>query len=215
MKEYQKIESIYKFDMSIKKFKKEYYNPIVEYLENNKWIGTEKIDGTNIRVYWNGKRFEFSGRTNESEIPKAIVTILEEKFDYDMELVFEQKFGNKEVYLFCEGYGGKIQGKIYDCEESIIGFDIMIENIYLEKEVSKQLFNELGIKFVKQIEFNNLKDAIDYVKNNNKSLEHPNCYLEGLVVYPIKRIYDHMGNRIIIKIKRKDLEKLETKEVKE
>ena len=109
----------------------------------------------------------------------------------------------------------RFKEKIYDCEESIIGFDIMIENIYLEKEVSKQLFNELGIIFVKQIEFNNLKDVIDYVKNNNKSLEHPNCYLEGLVVYPIKRIYDHMGNRIIIKIKRKDLAKLETKEVEE
>lgn len=209
MKEYQKIESIYKFDTSIKKFKKEYYNPIVEYLENNKWIGTEKIDGTNIRIYWNGKRFEFSGRTNKSEMPKEIMGILEEKFDYDMEIIFEQKFGNKEVYLFCEGYGGKIQGRAYDCEESIIGFDIMIENIYLEKEVSKQLFTEFGINFVKQIEFNNLKEAIDYVKNNDKSLEHFNCYLEGLVVYPIKRIYDHMGNRIIIKIKGRDLQKLE------
>lgn len=213
MKEYQKIESIYRFDQNIKGFVKEYYNPIVEYLENNKWIGTEKIDGTNIRIYWNGKRFEFAGRTAEAEIPKAILKVLEDKFNYDMEIVFEQKFGDKEVYLFCEGYGGKVQGHIYDCEEDIIGFDIMIDNIYLEKETSKQLFNEFGIRFVKQIEFNDLLEAIKYVEQNEKSLEHPNCLLEGLVAYPTKRIYDHLGNRIIIKIKRKDLAKLKDKEV--
>jgi len=208
MKEYQKIESIYKFDMTIKRFIKEYYNPIVEYLENNKWIGTEKIDGTNIRIYWNGKRFEFGGRTDDAEIPKAITKLLNEKFNYDMELVFEQKFGNKEVYLFCEGYGGKIQNGTYDCDESLIGFDIMIENIYLDKEVSKQLFKELEIGFVKQMDFNNLSEAIQFVRDNEKSLEHNNCNLEGLVCYPTKRIYDHQGNRIIIKIKRKDLNKL-------
>lgn len=208
MKEYQKIESIYKFDTNIKRFIKEYYNPIVEYLENNKWIGTEKIDGTNIRIYWNGKRFEFGGRTDNAEIPKAIMKILETTFNYDMEIVFEQKFGNKEVYLFCEGYGGKVQNGAYNCEENIIGFDIMVEDIYLDKEVSKQIFKELGINFVKQIEFNNLKEAVNYVEVNEKSLEHPNDNLEGLVCYPLKRIYDHMNNRIIIKIKRKDLLKL-------
>ena len=73
MKEYQKIESIYRFDQNVKGFVKEYYNPIVEYLENNKWIGTEKIDGTNIRIYWNGKIFEFGGRTEQAEIPKALL----------------------------------------------------------------------------------------------------------------------------------------------
>ena len=57
----------------------------------------KKIDGTNIRIYWNGKRFEFGGRTDNAEIPKAIMKILETTFNYDMEIVFEQKFGNKEV----------------------------------------------------------------------------------------------------------------------
>ena len=147
---------------------KEYYNPIVEYLKDNKWIGTEKIDGTNIRIYWNGKRFEFAGRTEEAEIPKAIIKLLETKFDYDMEIVFEQKFGNKEVILFCEGYGGKIQGKIYNCEESLIGFDIMVENIYLDKVISKSIFAELGIEFVEQLEFNNIDEAIEYVKTHEK-----------------------------------------------
>jgi hypothetical protein len=211
MKEYQKIESIYRFDNNIKKFVKEYYNPIVEYLKDNKWVGTEKIDGTNIRIFWNGKGFEFGGRTEQAEIPKAITKILENIFNYEMEIVFEQKFGDKEVYLFCEGYGGKIQGKIYDCEESIIGFDIMIDNIYLDKEVSKSIFKELNIEFVEQIKFNNLEEAIEYVKNTEKSIKYPNNSLEGLVVYPIKRIYDHMGNRIIVKIKRKDLNKLKVK----
>lgn len=49
MKEYQKINNIFKFD--------EKYRTIVgmtdtyQALRNIEWIGTEKIDGTNIRIY--------------------------------------------------------------------------------------------------------------------------------------------------------------------
>ena len=46
MKKYQKIETLYKFDNEIKRFRKEFYNPIVDYLKDCKWFGTEKIDGT-------------------------------------------------------------------------------------------------------------------------------------------------------------------------
>lgn len=42
MKEYQKIETLFKFDNEIKGYKEEFYNPIVEYLKDCKWIGTEK-----------------------------------------------------------------------------------------------------------------------------------------------------------------------------
>lgn len=208
MKEYQKIETLYKFDSEIKRFKKEFYNPIVEYLKDCKWFGTEKVDGTNVRICWNGHNFEFGGRTDDGDLPKAIRILLENTFNYDMEVLFEQKFGNKEVMLFMEGYAGKIQNGTYQGAEDIIGFDIMIGDIYLDKAISKQIFEELGLKFVPILEFNNLQECIDYVNNNKQSIIQPVSKIEGLVCYPAVRLYDHQGNRIIVKIKNKDLSKL-------
>lgn len=209
MKEYQKIETLYKFDNETKRFRKEFYNPIVEYLKDCKWIGTEKIDGTNVRVLWNGHNFEFGGRTDKATLPKELLQILQNTFNYDMEILFEQKFGEKEVLLFMESYAGKIQNGAYKGSEKVIGFDIMVNSIYLDKKVSEQIFEELGIKFVPVIEFNNLQGCIDFVKNHQSSIIQPESQMEGLVCYPAVRLYDHQGNRIIVKIKNKDLKKLE------
>ena len=208
MREYQKIESLYRFDAEKKGFVKEFYNPIVEYLKDLHWCGTEKIDGTNIRIYWNGIKFELAGRTDNAEVPKAIQEIFNEMFNADMEVIFEQRFGKKDVYLFCEGYGGKIQKGAYSCETKLIGFDIMIDDTYLDKENSQKIFKELGIEFVPVMAFENLQQAINYVENVEESIQCKGDKIEGLVCYPIKRIYDHQGNRIIVKIKKKDLAKL-------
>lgn len=207
MKEYQKIETLYKFDSTIKKFRKVFYNPIVEYLKDCKWYGTEKVDGTNIRVCWDGYGFMFGGRTDNAQLPKEVIALLDTKFNSDMEVLFEQKFGQKEVILFMEGYAGKIQNGAYNGDEKIIGYDIMIENIYLDKQVSKELFGEMGLPFVPVLEFANLQECIDYVYNHTQSIIQPESKIEGLVCFPATRIYDHMGNRIIVKIKRRDLAK--------
>lgn len=209
MEKYQKIETLYTFDNESKKFKKIFYNPIVKYLKDCEWYGTEKIDGTNVRILWNGHGFEFGGRTDEADLPKALRTLLANTFNYDMEVLFEQKFADKEVMLFMEGYAGKIQNGAYQGPENIIGFDIMIGGIYLDKNTSKQIFNELGLEFVPVLKFNNLQECIDYVYQNKQSIIQPQSKIEGLVCYPTQRIYDHMGNRIIVKIKNKDLAKLE------
>lgn len=212
MKEYQKIESLYKFDSEIKRFRTEFYNPIVKYLLNCPWYATEKIDGTNISAVWNGHRFEFHGRTKNAEIPKAIQNVLNEKFNYDMELYFEQQFGQKEVIVFMEGYAGKIQGGIYHGSENLIGYDVMIDGRYLAKPVSLELIKNMGIDVVPLMEFDNLQECIDFVCEHKNSIIQPDVNMEGLVCCPAERIYDHMGNRIIVKIKNKDLAKLVTDE---
>lgn len=211
--EYQKIQNLYAFDPTIRKYKKEFFNPIVEYLKDLKWIGTEKIDGTNTRIIWDGFSFHFMGRTNMSKIEenKELINILNEKFiaKNDMEIVFEQMFGKKQVILFVEAYGGKIQNGAYKCNTNIIGFDIMVDGTYLDKFVSKEIFEKIGIDFVPMIQFNNLQEAIDYVKTHEASIKYPDCKLEGLVCFPPCRIYDNKHDRVIVKIKGKELKKLE------
>lgn len=209
-KKYQKIETLYEFDNQIKKFKRKFYNPVVQYLSQLEWYGTEKVDGTNIRVLWNGYTFEFGGRTDEAVLPKEVKELLENTFNKDMEILVEQQFQNKQVIFFMECYAGKIQrGAGYKGSEKLIGFDIMCEDIYLEKNISKEIFESIGIPFVPILKFASLYAAEDWVLNNDKSIIDPTTKIEGLVCYPKERIYNHKGDRIIVKIKKRDLLKLE------
>ena len=46
-------------------------DPAFEYLKDLKWQGFEKLDGTNVRIYWDGYRVSTHGRTdNALEIEK-------------------------------------------------------------------------------------------------------------------------------------------------
>ena len=211
MKEYQKIETLYKFDSVTKKFKREFYNPIIDYLKDCPWIISEKIDGTNIRVHWDGHRVEWSGRTDASQLPKEVESLLQEKFG-ESEIIFEQNFGEKEVFLFMECYGGKIQGGLYGGKERLIGFDVIIGDTYLDKMIIKNIFDKFNIQTVEFKIVSNLNEAIEYVKNHvDDSIyctDRKN-QIEGLVCVPAVRLYDHQGKRIIVKIKKKDLAKLE------
>lgn len=209
--EYQKIESLYFFDTTTQKYKKEFLNKIVEYLKDLPWIGTEKIDGANTRIVWNGFNFSILGRENKSQVPEEVKKIFNEKFIErdDMEVAFEQMFGKKQVILFVEAHGGKIQKGAYNCDTSIIGFDIMVGGKYLSKFVASEIFVKLGIDFVPIINFDNLQSAIDFVKTHENSIKYPDCKMEGLVCVPKCEIYDYSGKRIAVKIKNSMLKKLE------
>lgn len=49
-------------------------------LKNIQWVGTEKVDGTNIRVYWDGYRISIAGRTDKAEIPPHLYKYLSDLF---------------------------------------------------------------------------------------------------------------------------------------
>lgn len=214
MIEYQKIETLFKFDSNKKLYTKEFYNPIVEYLKDNAWIASEKFDGTNIRVHYDGHRVEWSGRTDKSVLPKEIEKLLQETFG-ESEIVFEQTFGDKDVILFMECYGGKVQGGIYGGSERLIGFDIMVNGIYLEKQTIKEIFDKFAVETVQFFIVENLETAISIVKKEPlASHNHGDrqAIMEGLVCVPLKRLYDAKGNRIAVKIKARDLRKMEENE---
>ncbi len=55
MNEYHKIQSIYLRDPETKHKRfliGQWTLPEFEYLADNEWSFTEKVDGTNIRIYW-------------------------------------------------------------------------------------------------------------------------------------------------------------------
>lgn len=209
MKEYHKIETLFERDDKTKKLiKGKFRNPTVEYLKDNSWIFTEKVDGTNIRIYWDGHKVQFGGRTDNAQIPAHLVNRLNQLFGGETnEQLFEQKFGETEVELFGEGYGVKIQGcgGKYRDDVDFILFDAMINGNYQPRESVEDIANYFQIDCVPILLKGTLSEGVDYVLNNRKSQVAKNgAELEGLVGRPAVELNDRTGKRLIVKIKYND-----------
>lgn len=207
---YHKIETLYKRDMEGNKklIEGEFRNPVVDYLRNNKWIFTEKVDGTNVRIEWDGHKISFGGRTERAEFHKDLTKRLEELFDgNNTEQLFEQLFGEKPVTLFGEGYGAGIQkgGGDYIDHKDFILFDIAVDGMYLERENVEQLSKSFGVGVVPVFSLCTIEKAVEMVKSKPLSkIGKCKHVIEGLVGTPPVRMFDGHGNRIIIKIKVED-----------
>lgn len=82
MIEYTKIETPFERDMdgTKKLIEGKWRNETIEFLKDNEWICTEKIDGTNIGIVWDGHRVTYQGRTENSQIPAHLANKLIEMF---------------------------------------------------------------------------------------------------------------------------------------
>lgn len=208
MQTYNKIDTIFERDEKTKKLiNGKFRNETVEFCKDLTWQFTEKVDGTNIRVYWDGHRVEFGGRTEKAQIPAPLVNKLNELFGGDInEQFFEQKFGENEVILFGEGYGPKIQnGGSYRDDVDFIMFDVMINGNYQTRESVEDIARYFNVNIVPILAEGPLSAGIDYVMTHKYSTIAQNgAELEGIVARPKMELKDRTGKRLIVKIKIKD-----------
>ena len=207
MREYHKIETV--FNRSTDGDKRliwgDYRNETVKYLADNIWQFTEKIDGTNIRIHWDGHNVEIGGRTDRAQIPKHLMDYLSATFlTPEVEELFEQTYGEKDVMLFGEGYGAKIQnGGDYRSDVSFILFDVLIGDNWQSREWVEATAKMFNVDVVPIVLEGTIGDGIDYVMQHNNSTIG-NAIMEGVVGRPKVEMKDRLGNRIIVKIKWKD-----------
>lgn len=207
MTEYAKIETIFERDVegTKKLIEGKFRNDTVEYLKDNQWIGTEKIDGTNVGIVWDGHKVSYQGRTERAQIPTHLMNKLIEMFGGTVnEEVFEQKFGEMQVILFGEGYGAKIQkgGGNYRSDVSFILFDVYLpeSNLWLKRDAVENIAKTFGIDAVPIVYKGNLAGAVEFVKGKPKSTIGT-AHMEGIVCKPAVDMLDRMGRRLLVKIK--------------
>ena len=204
MRTYEKIETVFNRDIDGTKqlILNSWRDPAVEYLKDNKWLFTEKIDGTNIRIHWDGHNVEFGGRTDKAQIPDFLLAKLNEMFgSQEAEELFEQTWGEKEVFLFGEGYGPKIQnGGAYRQDVSFILFDVLVGGNYQEREWVEKTARMFGIDVVPVVLTGTIQDGINYVMQHPASMMGT-AMMEGVVGRPAVEMRDRRGNRVIVKIK--------------
>ena len=207
MIEYTKIPNIYRRETfgKNKLIEGSYSSPELEYLKDAEWEFTEKVDGASQRIIWDGYRVEFRGRTDKSDIPTHLMTRLEELFGGESkEEIFEQTFGNKEVILFGEGYGRKIQkhGELYG-EPNFILFDVYIGGYWVNSDGVSDIADKFGVKRVPILFTGSLTDGVEYIKGHPKSMLR-DAEMEGIVGRPLVQMFSRTGQRIMVKIKCRD-----------
>jgi ATP-dependent RNA circularization protein (DNA/RNA ligase family) len=210
MKEYHKINTIFKRDTSKPKnpiIIGEWSEPEFQFLANNVWVFTEKVDGTNIRIMWNDGKLTFGGKTDNAQIPSHLLNRLNEIFTADK---FIEAFGvDTSVCFYGEGYGRNIQkvGSLYRDNQDFVLFDVKIGDWWLQRENVENIATSFGLEIVPIVGEGTLYEAINLVKVGMKS-QWGNFESEGIVARPKVELQNRGGKRIITKIKTSDFKNL-------
>ena len=205
MTEYHKIKSIYKRDEKTGKFleNEEWSIPEFNYLKDNLWTFTEKVDGTNIRIMWDEGQVKIGGRTDKAQIPVFLYDILLSLFTVkEMENTFTD---GTPVCLYGEGYGARIQkgGKYISDGVNFILFDVKIGPWWLKRRDIETIASDLCIEVVPIVGTGTLYQAIRTIKDGLSST-WGDFLAEGMVLRPLLELKDRAGRRIITKLKHKD-----------
>jgi len=207
MKEYPKIQTIFKRDIKGKIIEDRFTLPEFEYLKNNKWLWTEKVDGTNIRIDWirNIGR-KFSGKTDNAQIPVFLYERLEELFPLDKLDTAIKTEKADFLTLYGEGYGAKIQkgGNKYKTDGvDFVLFDVLVGGWWLCREDMCEVAESLGLQVVPIVGVGNLTGAVLRTIDGIKS-KWGDFIAEGLVMKPMCELRTRSGHRVITKIKYRD-----------
>lgn len=209
MLEYHKIDTLFQRDINGTKKLIDglYRDPTVEYLKDNEWIWTEKIDGTNVRVMWDGHAVTFGGRTEKAQMPIPLLNKLNEYFGGETNAqLFEQTFGDRSVVLYGEGYGAGIQkgGAYVEGGKGVdfILFDLWISGNYQPRDKVEECAKTFGVQVVPVVGKGTLDEAVTFVKSHPFSQIGP-CLaeMEGIVCRPSVELNNRTHNRVIVKIK--------------
>lgn len=204
MSEYHKIDTIFKRD-DRGNITDEYSVPAFGYLANNTWVGTEKIDGTNVRVvYQHDQPVRIGGKTDEAQLPAVLVHRLEDLFVHRAELLSEVLARAESVVLYGEGYGERIQkgGSSYGPVDFVL-FDARIGSFWLQRDALEDIASKLGIGIVPVVFRGTLPEACEMARTGFDSAWGP-FLAEGLVLKPEVELLQRNGERVIAKIKQRD-----------
>jgi RNA ligase len=206
MDEYQKIPGPYKRHtegpLRNQVIEGEWTSPELAHLASLPWLWTEKVDGTNIRVGWDGHKVTYGGRTASAQIPARLLPVLDTLFPEEL---LELKFGENAATLYGEGYGAGIQkGGVYRPDMSFVLFDVKVGHWWLRRDDVEGVAAAMGLAVVPLVAYAPVAGAIDLVRGGLGSAWNPDHAAEGLVGVTPDGLLDRSGKRIMVKVKARD-----------
>ena len=208
MKEYHKIITVFERDPKTKfrtLLEGKFATPELEFLADATWDFTEKVDGTNIRVMWDGNSVTFGGRTNNAQIPAFLINRLQNRFfATEAQQRLAEAFPD-EACLYGEGYGSKIQkgGENYRQDQDFVLFDVRVGEWWLQRHDVEAVAHTLDLDVVPIIGDGTLSDMVSLAVDGFES-QWGQFNAEGIVARPATELRTRAGHRIITKIKYRD-----------
>lgn len=218
----------------------QYSDKYADLLSNVEFSATEKVDGKNTNIIYDGNNVKFEGHTDKTTWTPEEETWIKNKFINDGFIqMCEQQFGEKTVQFCGELIGPKIQSNIYKLDDyKFIVFDIKINNVFISREFVKEITNTLYMDTIdiytstlmycafnytnipnkfKEKDYSasdplylTIKEWAEFMQSIDKQLFigsrfNPNVEIEGFVIRPRYELIKPNGERVIYKIKYKDI----------
>lgn len=220
MSEYPKIQSVFKRDPenNHRTFLTDVFaDPTFEYLAGLPWEGTEKVDGTNIRIYKqrpDQTASPIAGKSDRAQLPPKLEPVLA-----DIRSVLVGSDLPDGTCLYGEGYGSSIQrGGHYRDDVGFVLFDVTIDGRWQPRSDVDQIAEDLGIAAVPVLDHMPLRVWVDVVADGAKHLAgggdagpwftgsrlHTGARNEGVVLRPLVELADRHGRRVASKLKFRD-----------
>jgi hypothetical protein len=229
--EYPKIQTLWKrqSEKPHNMIVGEYATPEFAELHALTWRGYEKLDGTNVRVMWDGDKVRYGGKTERAQMPMPLIEALDDQFGGEVGAqMFEQTFGGTPACLYGEGYGPGIQkGGVYGNVVRFAVFDVRVGGaslssdlgitpppapIWLRQEDVDDVARKMGLERAPFVAGGSLGQLSDTVAAGIESM-YGGAQAEGLILRPPVDLLDRQGNRILSKLKTKDFQKLDPSDV--
>ena len=217
----------------------QYSDKYADLLSNVEFCATEKVDGKNLNIIYDGDDIRFEGHTNKSTWLQEEETWIKNKFINDGFIqMCEQMFGEKTVQFCGELIGPKILNNRYNLDDyKFVVFDIKINDVYINREAVKEITNVLymdsidvykGTLMFSAFDLNvpnefkernysasdplylTIKEWAEFMQSVDQQLFigsrfNPNIEIEGFVIRPKYELVKSNGERVIYKIKYKDI----------
>ena len=177
--------------------------PEFDVLSNQDWTWTEKVNGTNVRVIWDGHKVQFGGRTDNAQMPMILHDALTAMFPEEL---LENQFHATPAVLYGEGYGAKVASGsgIYRPDPGFVLFDVNVAGWWLQPHDIAVAAGQMGLDHVPQVMEGSIPEALAW-------LQDPRCHSrfgifrpEGFVGKPPLGLLGRDGDRLMIKIKAAD-----------
>lgn len=173
----------------------------------------EKIHGSSSHISWNANTHKitfFAG----GESHERFVSLFDVKF---LETKFAELFITSNATIYGEVYGAKQQGMsaTYGKELKFIGFDVNIDDLWLNVPNAENICKSLNIEFVDYVKVSTDLKALDAERDkpSTQAIRNgcgDNKIREGIVLRPLVEFRTNNGDRIIAKHKRDEFKETKT-----